>query len=337
MARAELAIVFAAPLVTVQDAGRPGLMRFGVPASGPVDRAAFALANAALGNPPGRAAVEVSPGGLVLDCRSGGVTVALVGEGFSLSVNAARSEGAAVVTVRAGQRLSVRPGQRGSWAVLAFAGEIAAPVWLGSRATHSQSGLGGGLLVTGGRLTIDEAEELPGREGPIPVPPTGPPLERVRVVLGPQDRFFATETLAVVLVSDFAVTGARDRMGVRLSGPPLPVAAALDMPSAPVTRGSVQVAGDGVATVLLADHQTTGGYPRIATVIAPDLDRFAQLRPGARFRFVSVTPSGAVAATRAAAADLAAACAAVATPPMPLSQRLWSANLISGAVSGGEN
>jgi allophanate hydrolase subunit 2 len=90
-------------------------------------------------------------------------------------------------------------------------------------------------------------------------------------------------------------------MGVRLTGPLLQPRARLDMPSEPVARGSVQVAGDGVATVLLADHQTTGGYPKLATVLDADLDRFAQLRPGDGFRFRLVTATEAVRHARATA------------------------------------
>lgn len=94
------------------------------------------------------------------------------------------------------------------------------------------------------------------------------------------------------------LTDAYDRMGVRLSGPPLPPNAPLDMPSEPVVRGSVQVAGDGVATVLLADHQTTGGYPRIATILSDDLDGFVQLRSHQTVQFEAITPQDATIITR---------------------------------------
>lgn len=94
------------------------------------------------------------------------------------------------------------------------------------------------------------------------------------------------------------LTDAYDRMGVRLSGPPLPPNAPLDMPSDPVVRGSVQVAGDGVATVLLADHQTTGGYPKIATILSNDLDGFVQLRSRNPVRFEAITAAAAISALR---------------------------------------
>ena len=117
--------------------------------------------------------------------------------------------------------------------------------------------------------------------------------------MGPQDEAFTAEALAAFLSQPFRLTDAGDRMGVRLAGPPLDLAVPLDMPSHGVLRGSVQVAGDGVATVLLADHQTTGGYPRIACVIDADIDRFAQLRPRDAVMFEAVTPQAAVAHIRA--------------------------------------
>lgn len=94
------------------------------------------------------------------------------------------------------------------------------------------------------------------------------------------------------------LTEAYDRVGVRLPSPPLPPNAPLDMPSEPVVRGSVQVAGDGVATVLLADHQTTGGYPRIATILSDDLDGFVQLRSHQTVQFEAITPQDATIITR---------------------------------------
>ena len=298
-----LRVTQAGPQVTLQDAGRPGLMRFGVPASGPIDRKAFAIANAALGNPPGATGIEVSRGGLTLECLEGAVTLAVAGGGFILEHCGQRFGSWHVLTLRTAERLVVRPGPWGSWTYLCFAGLLQAPVWLGSSATHGPSGLGGGKLTAGQDLTVRDAQALP-LDGAIPCPVWARPRAVVHAVAGPQDRFFAAGTLLDFASLPFHLTDACDRMGVRLRGPALMPEAALQIPSEAILRGSVQVAGDGVATVLLADHQTTGGYPKIATILSDDLDGFAQLRPHETVRFRLISAADAVTLARRGAQKL---------------------------------
>lgn len=298
MSDALLRVIAAGPHTTVQDGGRPGLMRFGVPASGAMDRKALMIANLALGNEAGASAIEVSPGGLVLDCRQGSVTMAAAGAGFILEVDGTRLGSWTVFDLCAGQRLVVRRGPWGNWTCLAFAGQLMAPVWLGSTATHGPSGFGGGALVAGRDLAVAGAALRPDRLGAIPCPVSARPRHLLHAVSGPQDRCFARETRARFADSSFHLTAAYDRMGVRLNGPGLAPEAALSIPSEPILRGSVQVSGDGVATVLLADHQTTGGYPKIATVLGDDLDGFAQCRVGDAVRFHLVSAADAVTIAR---------------------------------------
>lgn len=293
---ARLNIRFAGPHVSVQDTGRPGMARFGVPGSGPMDRTAMAAANLALGNLAGDACIEISLGGLTLECTEGAVSFAVAGGGFIVDHAGQKSGAWQVATLRAGETLVLRPGPWGAWTYLAFAGQLQAADWLGAKATHSQSGFGGGKLANGGRLDVANPRVLPDR--PLPCPPFARPPREIRATLGPQDRFFTADQIASLENAVWRLSAAYDRMGVRLSGPKLLPDAPLDMPSEPVARGSVQVAGDGVATVLLADHQTTGGYPKIATVLNADLDRFAQLRPGDGFRLRIVTAEQAVAHAR---------------------------------------
>jgi allophanate hydrolase len=144
-------------------------------------------------------------------------------------------------------------------------------------------------------------------QGELPCPVWARPRHEMRVVMGPQERFFAAEARAAFLGGVYRVTDAGDRMGVRLRGPLIRPEGALGIPSEPILRGAVQVAGDGVATVLMADHQTTGGYPKIATVIGADLDGFAQLRPRDAVVFRAVSPEAAVGAARVLAGVQAAA------------------------------
>jgi allophanate hydrolase len=278
-------------------------MRFGVPASGAMDRVALALANHALGNAAGAAAIEVSLGGLVLEVEAGSVSIAVAGGGFVVEAGAARVGSWSVATLREGDRLEIRRGPWGAWCCLAFAGVLGAAPWLGSVATHALSGLGSGAIKVGTRLVVEEARLVP--EAAIACPVWArPPTAEVALVIGPQERFFGSDRIEVLLEARFHLTDAYDRMGVRLRGPSLAPEGAMAIPSEPVLRGSVQVAGDGVATVLMADHQTTGGYPKIATLVGSELDAFAQLRPHAPVAFRAVTPEQAIAMVRLRAAAL---------------------------------
>lgn len=298
MKTARLQVLNAGPHITVQDGGRTGLKRFGVPASGPMDRKSFAIANAVLGNPAGHSAVEVSVAGLSLQCVDGAITLAVVGGGFVLQTGAQRCGSWTVLTLRAGDTLSIQPGVWGSWCYLALAGDLQASSWLGSSATHASSGLGGGTVRAGQTLEVHRARVTEVPEADIPCPVWARPARTVQCVLGPQDRFFAPETLAAFTTSRYELTHTYDRMGVRLRGPALRPVGALSIPSEPIVRGSVQVAGDGIPTVLLADHQTTGGYPKIATLLSDEVDRLVQCRPPDAVRFEPLQPAQAIAQRR---------------------------------------
>ncbi len=292
MAQAEFRVVAVGPLVSVQDGGRAGALRFGVPASGPMDRKSLAIANRALGNSAGAAGIEVSRGGLTLDCVAGAVSVAVAGGGFVVRVDRMLVGSWAVFTVRAGQRLQIAPGPWGSWTALSFAGALQATDWLGSAATHAASGFGGGAVRVGQRIIVDGAQVR--HDAAIPCPVWARPRRVIHAVPGPQERFFAPATLEAFFAAPYRLTDAYDRMGVCLRGADLTPEAALNLPSQAIVRGAVQVAGDGVPVVLLADHQTTGGYPKIATVLSDDLDGFVQLRPHDAVRFVSIGADEAV-------------------------------------------
>jgi biotin-dependent carboxylase-like uncharacterized protein len=298
---AVLSVTFAGPHVSVQDGGRPGLMRYGVPGSGPMDRLAFAAANLTVTNPAAAPGIEISLGGLSLQCLSGRIDFAVAGGGFIVEHHGEKRGSWRVATLKAGDTLIIRPGHWGSLCYLAFAGTMEVEKWLDSASTHAMSGLGGGRIDPGQRLAIANARTGDVREGDFPCPVSARPRHEVRVTMGPQQRFFAPQTQALFTDSLWRMTDAWDRMGVRLAGPAIAPHAKLDMPSEPIARGSVQVAGDGVATVLLADHQTTGGYPKIATVLDCDLDAFVQLRPRSALAFQPVTPHAAIGLARTAA------------------------------------
>lgn len=328
MSTARFKVSFAGPLVSLQDAGRAGQMRFGVPASGPMDRFAFAAAHAMLGQSTGTA-IEVSLGGLVLECLDGAVTCAVAGGAFNVN---AGDPGWQALTISKGDRLTLRAGPWGSWCYLAFSGSIFADQWLGSTSTHALSGLGGGALRAGDTIEIHDAAPRPTRDGPYACPDIALRSADIRVIIGPQDHRFAPGAVEALTTAPYRMTDAFDRMGVRLDGPALPLGNALSIPSEPILRGSVQVAGDGVPVVLLADHQTTGGYPKIATVLSTDTDRLAQLRAGEALRFRAVTAEEAIALTRHDHDLRVAALADLSAPRATLAHLLSQSNLISGVT-----
>lgn len=329
MTDATFSVQFAGPHVTIQDGGRPGNMRFGVAASGPMDRTAFAAAHAALGNDPGAPAIEVSPGGLVLHCTGGSVTLAITGGDFIVDHAGNRSASWTALTIRKGEKLTIRAGRSGSWAYLAFCGDLRGGRWLGSQATHAPSGFGGGALKNGLSVVIADARVRDDRLGDIAQPDFAVD-GAIRVVTGPQDRYFAADALGQFLSAPFKVSDACDRMGMRLVGPHLRLDDALSIPSEPIVRGSVQVSGDGVPTVLMADHQTTGGYPKIATVISIDADRLAQFRAGQTVRFATVTGGQAIEAVRQFTIRKSRYLAQISVARGTLEQRLMRENLIHG-------
>lgn len=332
MDEARLKVRFCGPLVSFQDAGRFGMARFGVPASGPMDRLAYAAANAALGYPQTNTVIEVSMGGIDLVCEYGEVSFAVTGGAFQVVHAGAGGHSWCVRTLKAGESLAIRPGHWGSWAYLAFAGELVARKWARHTATHSNSGFGGGALRSGTTLVVREPRVTEDREGYLPEPPNPNGSATARVVLGPQNAHFDESAIQAFCAESYSVTAAYDRMGMRLEGLPLSLKDALSIPSEPIVRGSVQVGGDGVASILLADHQTTGGYPKIATVLSCDTDLVAQLRPKEQLRFQAVSAAKAVELVRAHSQVNNSFLAEVAKPRGGLFQRLMQENLISGMV-----
>ena len=152
MSRARLKVLGAGPLVTIQDGGRFGLMRYGVTRSGPMDRPAFAIAQQALGQDARSPVIEVSLAGLRLQCVDGAATFAVAGGGFKVSIDGKALSSWCVATLSAGSQLTIAPGAWGSWCYLAFGGRLDVRSWLGSSSTFSLAGLGGGSVVTGQEL-----------------------------------------------------------------------------------------------------------------------------------------------------------------------------------------
>jgi biotin-dependent carboxylase-like uncharacterized protein len=329
-----LEILSAAPGLSVQDVGRPGYRRFGVSVSGALDQRALALANALVGNPQGAAAVEIPLAGATFRAVGGPVLVAALGPGVVLDVEGNRV-GARSLQVPEGVRITVGAPRGGVCGYLAVAGGIRRAPDLGSRSFHMRSCIGGPAI--GAKTLLPCATLPPGAyEQALELdwrPPPGP----IRFVSGPQEERFTPEALAAFRKDPFTVSPRSDRMGYRLWGPRLAHANGHDIVSEGVLPGSIQVPGDGQPIVLMRDCQTTGGYPKIGTVISADLDRLAQCPSGTVVRFTPVTREEAIAAAHAEATELARLIAAV-RPASRSDGSTWllSQNLIGGAVTGSD-
>jgi biotin-dependent carboxylase-like uncharacterized protein len=279
------------PQTTVQDLGRPGYLRVGIPPSGPMDREAFALANRLVGNPQAAAALEctlIGPRVELADER----LVAVTGAEMAVTLNGAEVPRWSGFRVRPGDVVKLGPARAGVRAYLAVEGGIATPPALGSRATYLRGQLGGleGRAVRRGDVLPlgAAADGRPGRLRPELVP-TYPDLVVARVVLGPQDDRFTAAGVAAFLAGPYELLPQADRMGARLRGPRIEHNRGHDVISDGIPLGGIQVVGDGQPIVLLVDRQSTGGYTKMATVCSFDIGRIGQLRPGQRVRFQRVS------------------------------------------------
>ncbi|HJU15074.1 MAG TPA: biotin-dependent carboxyltransferase family protein [Stellaceae bacterium] len=330
---------------TVQDLGRIGYQQLGVPVSGALDAASLRLANAVLGNSPGAPALEILFSGPVLRVAAERVRVALGGPGARLSLGGepARTVPAwQSVSLARGAAFRVTPGDHSSCCYLAVEGGVAVPPVLGSAATYVRAGLGGlgGRALRQGDFVPLALAEAPARaELRLKAPPEAARDQPIRVVLGPQEDYFTEEAIAVLFGATFRVSPSADRMGIRLDGPKLRHRAGWDIVSDAIATGAIQVPGSGQPILLLADHQTTGGYPKIATVISPDLSVVGRRRPGDAIRFVAVSVDKAEEICREEEGRLAM----IASAAEPVAQggevdlsSLYRANLISGVVTGRE-
>ncbi|MGW0606530.1 5-oxoprolinase subunit C family protein [Streptomyces sp. NPDC002640] len=283
---AALRVLATGPLATVQDLGRPGLAAVGVGRSGAADRGALRLANRLVGNEEGAAAVEVTFGGLSVRALRP-VTVAVTGAACPLSVGAVDS----VVHLAAGRRLTLGAPSAGLRSYLAVRGGIAVPEVLGSRSRDVLAGLGPAPLAVGDVLPAGPAPAEPPRVdlAPVAAPEAGEVVLRVRP--GPRDDWFTPGAVRELLSAVWTVGADSDRVGMRLDGPALERAVGGELPSEGVVPGSLQVPPGGRPVLFLADHPVTGGYPVIAVVLADDLDRAAQARPGRPLRFTTARRS----------------------------------------------
>jgi biotin-dependent carboxylase-like uncharacterized protein len=296
-----LVVLSAGPATSIQDAGRFGWQRYGVGPSGAMDRRSLALANAIAGNPPGTGAIEFALAGGRFRVEGGAARVALAGADCTLKIDGAAVPGLASATARDGQTIEIGPARAGMFAYLAVAGAFTLTPTLGSLSLHHRTGVGGlqgRSLRAGDRLPLG-LPQPPGNELAVLEPPRGH-SGPIRIVLGPQDDHFTPAAIDALVNSAYTISEQADRMGLRLNGPQLEHSAkGYNIVSDGIPTGAIQVPGNGLPLILLADRQTTGGYPKIATVISWDLPRLVQCRPGTDLRFAIVDRAEAVRIARA--------------------------------------
>jgi len=305
--RALLRVINPGALATLQDRGRMGYQRYGVPPSGAMDGWTYAIACMLVGNAPDEAAIEFTLIGGTYQLESG-VCRAVVAGAFPVSLNGAAVPPYRAFDLKAGDVLRVGAGTlpgASARGYLAVAGGFDVAPVLGSRSTHVRSAIGG---VDGAALGRDTRLAMRARRLP-----DGPPLALdprlarhdpgpVRVLPGPQDDYFDRAGWKLMLETGWRMSPQSDRMGMRLEGARIPHKGDYNIVSDGVPHGAIQVPGDGQPIVLLADRQSTGGYPKIATVISADLPRLGQLRPGDHLRFARATIDEAETAARELAA-----------------------------------
>lgn len=269
-------VVRPGPLATVQDLGRAGYAHLGVPFSGAADRVSLCLANRLVGNAEDAAGLELTFGGTALRFDAA-AWIAVTGAPLSVRPGTMN----APCHVTAGTVMEFGAPSAGVRTYVAVRGGIDVPSVLGSRSTDVLSGLGPAPLSAGDRLplgratgliTVDVAPGLSPEEEPV-----------LRLAAGPRDDWF--ETLEPLISVAYEVTAQSNRVGVRLDGPALVRRRQGELPSEGMVTGSVQVPPNGLPILFLADHPTTGGYPVAAVLVADDIPRAAQLRPGQRVRF----------------------------------------------------
>lgn len=280
-----LKVIRAGIYTTVQDEGRSGFRRLGISQAGALDQPAIKLANLLVGNEAGAAALEITLGQFSAQFTQAG-WIALTGADCD-----AELDGKIVWTgwrypVRAGQQLRLKMPRHGMRSYLALSGGIDVPEMLGSRSTDLKAGFGGlqgRLLRDGDLLPVAKPLKMPTRQVGVRQMLFG---NRIRVLEGPEYQEFTPEAREAFWRTPWQLSPQSNRMGYRLQGRALARSTQREMLSHGLLPGVVQVPHNGQPIVLMADAQTTGGYPRIACVIEADLYHLAQVRLGESIHFM---------------------------------------------------
>lgn len=278
---------------TVQDRGRMGFQRFGIPVAGAMDDFSFRVANILVGNDENTAALETTFMGPNIQIDFDGF-IAITGANMEPKINGSNVKMWRSIKVDKGDNLTFSGASEGLRSYISFGGGLGVSEILNSKSTYVRGSLGGfkgRKLMEGDEIPIDSSNSKaePGKYISPGYIPRYAKENIVRVILGPQDDHFSTEVIETFLDSPYKITAEADRMGYRLEGATLSHIKGPDIISDGIVFGSVQVPGHGSPIVMMADRQTTGGYTKIATVISADLPLLAQMGPGDTIHFQEVT------------------------------------------------
>jgi len=291
-----LEVVDVSGLATIQDSGRIGWRKFGVPVSGPMDTFAFHAANKLVGNASNCAAIEIGLGDMSLRALSDSV-IAVAGVGYGLSIYIWDFPLWSSYYVRAGWTIRLNKLDSGMWIYLAIAGEVESQLILNSQSTYLRGHFGG---LDGRQLQVGDVlrsgspsrslNELAARTLPKSVRPVYSDKPVVDFIMGPQEKYFTYESIAMFMSQEYSISPTSDRMGYRLEGAALKHGRKAELISEGMTMGAIQVPSNGQPIVMMADSPTTGGYPKIGTVASADLPLLAQCVPGkSKIRFRETT------------------------------------------------
>jgi biotin-dependent carboxylase-like uncharacterized protein len=276
-------------LSTIQDAGRNGYQRYGMPVSGAMDVFSLQLANSLVGNLPGEACIEATLAGPSIRFGSS-ATIAVCGADMQAFLNQNRVQNNIAIEACKGDLLHFAGLRSGCRDYIAFSGGLNIAPAMGSKSTYLRSATGGfegRALKNGDILELGHVRQNPKiKTIPDELKIDYKSEEPVRIIPGPEINMFGFEAIRNLLTTTFLVSSQSDRMGYRLQGEPLKhLTGKADIISSGIPVGTIQVPGDGQPIIMMADRQTTGGYARIAVVASIDLTRVAQLKPGDKIRF----------------------------------------------------
>lgn len=284
-------IINAGALSTIQDKGRFGAMKYGFTQAGVMDSHSSRTANKIVGNDEFAPVIEMTMMGITAEFNEE-CAICVSGGDFSPALNNMPIKNNKAYIVKSGDVLKIGFAKSGLRAYLAIGGKIKADEVMGSVSTDLKSAIGG---ICGRKLQNGDEIEIENKIIPKDIEKRELEVEKyestvsVRAVLGPQDDMFTSDDFKRFFNQQYTVTKDFDRMGIRLYGIPLKAKNGMDIISDSISFGSVQIPKSGQPIILMADHQTTGGYAKIATVISVDLPKLAQVKQGDKIRFSQVS------------------------------------------------